>query len=145
MNKNMEYSFARLADLPDEILLIIFQQLNKVLLLYSLSGLNQRLNRIVYDPYFTYSCLTMLRCYSDDDNYPLPDQILDKFCSQILPEIHHNIKWLHLEQSSMIRILLSAKYPNLYGLTLYHIEKETAKYFYTGKTFYFEILQLLKH
>ncbi|CAF4381930.1 unnamed protein product, partial [Rotaria sp. Silwood2] len=41
--------------------------------------------------------------------------MLDRFCLQILPEIHYKIKWLDLESSSMERILLATNYPNLYG------------------------------
>ncbi|CAF5041222.1 unnamed protein product, partial [Rotaria sp. Silwood1] len=37
--------------------------------------------------------------------------ILDRFCLQILPEIHHNIKWLDLESSSMKHVLRTAHYP----------------------------------
>ena len=95
---------------------------------------------LLYDPYFT-TCLTLLKSHIDGDIYPLPHSILDRFCSQILPEIHHEIEWLHLEPSSMQYILLSTNYPNLYKLTLYNIEVETAKYFFIGKKFYFEIFQ----
>ncbi|CAF4647704.1 unnamed protein product, partial [Rotaria magnacalcarata] len=81
-------------------------------------------NTIVHDPIFT-SHLTLMRCFSDDSIDPLPDPILDRFCLQILPEIHHKIQWLNLESSSMKRILLATNYPNLFGLGLYDIEIET--------------------
>ncbi|CAF3382628.1 unnamed protein product [Rotaria sp. Silwood2] len=35
--------------------------------------------------------------------YPLSGPILDRVCSQILPEIHHKINWLDLEPTSMER------------------------------------------
>ncbi|CAF4082997.1 unnamed protein product, partial [Rotaria sp. Silwood1] len=75
---------------------------------------NKRLNTIVCDPTFT-SHLTLMRYFSDYCIYPLPDPMLGRFL-QILPEIHHNIKWLDLESSYMERILLATNYPNLYGL-----------------------------
>ena len=50
---NMEYSCIGLNDLPDEILLIIFKNLNNVDILYSLQGVNQRLNQIIQDSIFT--------------------------------------------------------------------------------------------
>ncbi|CAF4680198.1 unnamed protein product, partial [Rotaria sp. Silwood2] len=46
--------------------------------------------------------------------YPLSGPILDRVCSQILPEIHHKINWLDLEPTSMERILLPTKFPNLH-------------------------------
>ena len=117
----MEHSSVELNDLPDEILMIILKKLSNVEVLYSLIGVNKRLNTIVHDSIFT-NCLTLMRCFSDDSIYPLPDPILDRFCLQILPEIHHKIKWLNLESSSMKRILLATNYPNLYGLGLYDID-----------------------
>ncbi|CAF4589421.1 unnamed protein product, partial [Rotaria sp. Silwood2] len=86
---------------------------------------NKRLNTIVRDPIFT-SHLTLMRRFSDNFNYSLPDLILDRFCSQILPSICHNIKSLNIESSSMKRILHATNYPNLYGLGLYNIEIGTA-------------------
>ncbi|CAF1622982.1 unnamed protein product [Rotaria sp. Silwood1] len=52
--------------------------------------------------------------------------MLDRFCLQILPEIHHKIKWLNLELTSMEHILLATNYPNLHGLSLYGIDVEKA-------------------
>ncbi|CAF2368097.1 unnamed protein product [Rotaria sp. Silwood2] len=111
----MEKSSIQLNDLPDEILLIIFKNLNNINLLYSLIGVNKRLNRIVYDSMFTKS-LKLFNYSSYDYIHPLPDLMLDRFCLQILRDIHHNIKWLELESSSMKRVFLSANYPNLFGL-----------------------------
>jgi hypothetical protein len=128
----MKHSSVELNDLPDEILMIILKKLFNVQVLYSLIGVNKRLHAIVHDPIFT-NCLTLMRCGSDDSIDPLPDPILDRFCLQILPEIHHQIEWLNLESSSMARILLSTNYPNLYGLGLYGLEIERAKYLFTGK------------
>ncbi|CAF1470948.1 unnamed protein product [Rotaria sordida] len=121
----MEDSSIELNELPDEILIIILKKLFNTEVLYSLIDVNKRLNSIVHDPIFT-SHLILMRCFSDDSIYPLPDSILDRFCSQILSSIHHKIKWLNLESSSMKRILLATNYPNLYGLGLYNIEAETA-------------------
>ncbi|CAF4649203.1 unnamed protein product, partial [Rotaria sp. Silwood1] len=47
--------------------------------------------------------------------YRFTNTILDRFCLQILPKIHHKIQFLNLESSSMERILLSTNCPNLYG------------------------------
>ncbi len=134
---NMKYSTYELSDLPDEILMIILKKLNNAEALHSLIGVNKRLNRILHDPIFT-SHLSLMSGLSNSSIYPLPDPILDRFCSQILPEVHDKIRWLYLESSSMKRILLSTNYPNLYGLALFAIEEETAIHLFTGKLFYFD-------
>ncbi|CAF1195948.1 unnamed protein product [Adineta steineri] len=122
----MEHLSTELNDLPDEILMIIFRKLFNTEVLYSLIDVNKRFNTIVRDPIFTNE-LTLMRCLSNNRNYPLPDPILDRFCFQILPSIRHKIKWLNLESSSMKRILNVTNYPNLYGLGLYDLEIETAR------------------
>ncbi|CAF3800435.1 unnamed protein product [Rotaria sp. Silwood1] len=130
----MKHSSVELNDLPDEILIIILKKLYNVQVLYSLIGVNKQLNTILHDPIFT-SHLTLMRCFSDDSIDSLPDPILDRFCLQILHEIHYKIQWLNLESSSMKRILLATNYPNLFGLGLYDIEIETALSLFIGVLF----------
>ncbi len=129
---NMEYSGVQLTDLPNEILMTIFKQLDGVEILYSLIGVSKRLNKIVHDPIFTHE-LTLLNNRLDGSICSLSYPMLIRFCLEILPQIHHKIEWLNLESSSMAHILLSANYPNLYGLGLYGLEIERAKYLFTGK------------
>ncbi|CAF3798504.1 unnamed protein product [Rotaria sordida] len=50
--------------------------------------------------------------------------MLNRFCLQILPEIHDKIKWFNLESSSMKHILCARNYPNLYALGLYNIDED---------------------
>jgi len=130
----MEHLSIKLNDLPDEILILILRKLYHVEVLNSLIGVNKRLNRIVHDSIFT-SYLTLY--FSDKCKYisPLPDPMLDRFCLQILPKIHHKIKWLNLESTSMERILLATNYPDLYGLGLYGIDLEKAISLCNGKLF----------
>ncbi|CAF4043986.1 unnamed protein product, partial [Rotaria sp. Silwood1] len=130
----MEHSLVELNDLPDEILMIILKKLRNVQVLYSLIGVNKRLHAIVHDSIFT-NRLTLMRWISYNSTYPLPDPVLDRFCLQILPKIHCNIKWLNLESSSMKRILLATNYPILYGLGLFDMDVETALSLFTGKPF----------
>ncbi|CAF3279690.1 unnamed protein product [Rotaria sp. Silwood2] len=129
----MKESMVQLDDLPNEILLIIFKNMCKAELLYSLTGVNQRLNAVAHDPIFT-NHLTLLRHSLDGCIYPLTDSMLDRFCCPILPSIHDKIKWLDLESSSMERILLTTNYSNLYRLGLYNIDIETARHFFTGES-----------
>lgn len=133
----MNCSSVQLNDLPDEVLLKIFKILSSVEVLSSLLGVNERLTRVVCDPVFTNS-LPLLIHHSCNSISPLPHSTLDRFCLQILPKVAHNIKWLHLEYSTMERIFLSANYPNLYGFSIYNIEPKTALRLLTGKIFLFE-------
>ncbi|CAF1622640.1 unnamed protein product [Rotaria sp. Silwood1] len=128
----MAHSLVQLNDLPDEILMIIFKNLDNDEVLYSLIGVNKRLNTFVHDSTFT-SHLTLMRRFSNNTIHPLSDTIIDRFL-QILPSIHHKIQWLDVESSSMERIL-STNYPNLYGLGLYNLEIEKAKHLFTSKIF----------
>jgi hypothetical protein len=137
----MEYSSVQLNDLPDEILFIILKNLNKLDILYPFIDVNKRLDKIVHDSIFT-SSLTLFSHFLYDGIYPLPDLILDRFCSKILPKIHHKIKWLDLEPLSMERILHSANYPNLVGLGIDNIEKNTALKLLNGKIFLFSYLSI---
>lgn len=130
----MKPSCVELIDLPDELLIIIFKKLSKVLILYSLMDVNLRFNQILLDEMFT-GCLTMLRVSSDGFIRPPANNILDRFCSEILPKIHDKIKWLNLESLSMKRILLAIDYPNLHGLGLYNMDDETAIRLFKGKKF----------
>jgi hypothetical protein len=132
----MEHPSVELNDLPDEILIYILKKLFNVEVLYSLIGVNKRLHGIVHDPIFTNS-LTLMRYISDDSINRLSDPILDRFCLQILPSIHHKIKWLNLESSSMKRILLNTSYPNLYGLGLHDVEIETVLSLFIGRIVFF--------
>ncbi|CAF1080942.1 unnamed protein product [Rotaria sordida] len=95
-------------------------------------GVNQRLSKIVCDSMFT-NRLTLLRYLWNGFIFPLSRIVLDRFCLQILPEIHHKIQWLNLESLSMERILFAADYPNLRGLGLYNINQKTAVHFFMGE------------
>ena len=102
----------QLDDLPDEILMFIFKKLYNDEVLYSLIDVNQRLNRIVRDRIFTHDLYLLKYCRIDDSTFPLPDPILDRFCSKILPEIGHQIETLYLKGTSiepvfMLQIILN--------------------------------------
>jgi hypothetical protein len=135
VNINMEYSCIGLNDLPDEILLHIFQKLNNFDIHYSLQGFNQRLNNILHDPIFT-NRLSFVKWFSHKFIDLIHcDIILARFCLQILPSIHDKIQWLDLESSSMKHVLCAANYPNLHVLGLYNINEESARCLFTGKQF----------
>ncbi|CAF3804906.1 unnamed protein product [Rotaria socialis] len=133
MNMHMKRSFVQLMDLSDEILLIIFEELNNVEMLNYLMGINTRLDKILRHPMFT-SHLTLMRSSSNKLFHPLADIMVDRFCSQILPQIHHNIEWLNLELLSVGRVLHASDYPNLYGLGLYQINYDATLRLFSDKS-----------
>jgi hypothetical protein len=114
----------KLTDIPDEMLLLILNKLTNIEVLYSLIGVNIRLDKIANDPLFTEHLSFMTRSSNGIIN-SLDNSMLNRFCSEILPRIHCQIKWLTLEPLCMERILLAADYPNLRVLSLFNIERET--------------------
>ncbi|CAF1319549.1 unnamed protein product [Rotaria sp. Silwood1] len=127
----MEYSCTGLNNLPDEILMIIFQKLNNIDVLYSFYGINQRLNKIIHDRIFT-SHLTFVKWLSDNFIDLFSSNImLNRFCLQILPSIHDKIQWLDLDSSSIKHVKRVANYPNLDSLGLYNIDEESAQCLFT--------------
>ncbi|CAF1560509.1 unnamed protein product [Rotaria sp. Silwood1] len=129
----MECTYIQLDELPDKILMNIFNKLRNVEILYSLLDVNKRLHKIVNDSIFT-SCLTLFERSTDDLYYSLNNSILDRFCLKILPQIHDKIKCINIESSSMERILLSSSYPNLKELGLYDLEIKNAKHLFIENT-----------
>jgi hypothetical protein len=133
MKANMSKSSVGLNDLPDEILLHIFQKLNNVDVLYSLQNVNQRLNRFIHDSTFTSRLIFVQWLPHKYIDLFSSDMMLNRFCSQILPSIHQNIKSLDLESSSMKDVLCAANYPNLQSLGLWNINEESIRSLFTGK------------
>ncbi|CAF1487412.1 unnamed protein product [Rotaria sordida] len=133
----MEHLSIKLNDLPDEILITILKKLYNVEVLYSLIGVNKRFNTIAHDS--TFASYLTLFCKQDDLISPLPDPMLDRFCSQILPSIHYKVKSLKLESTSMERILLTTNYPNLYELGLYGIDVEKAMSLFIDDTTFIHV------
>ncbi|CAF2503244.1 unnamed protein product [Rotaria sp. Silwood2] len=108
----MNRSNAHLLDLPDEILLIILNKLNNIDVVYSLLDINNgRLNVLAQENTFT----NILKFISIDDIC-----LIDRFCTDILPIIHHNVKCFIFDPVIMERILLATKYPNLSELKIFH-------------------------
>ncbi|CAF4490261.1 unnamed protein product [Rotaria magnacalcarata] len=127
----MEYSSCiKLNDLPNEILMIILKNLHTIDVLYSLVGVDKRLNAFVNDSIFT-KYLTLMSSSPTGLSYSFTDKILDRFCDEILPEIHHKIEWLNVAPPSIERILVSTNYPNLHGLGLYDLSSDTAMDLFT--------------
>ena len=121
----MNRSNVHLLDLPDEILLMILKKLNNIDVLYSLLDINNgRLNILAQQNTFT-NILKFPRIY----HYSL----IDRFCIDILPRIHYNVKCFIFESVFMERILLATDYPNLTELKIFHFQQEIALNYFTSK------------
>ncbi len=121
----MNRSNVHLLDLPDEILVMILKKLNNVDVLYSLLDINNgRLNILAQENTFT----NILKLVSID-NFSL----IDRFCIDILPRIHHNVKCFIFDSFCMKRFLLATHYPNLTELKLLHFEQDFALDYLTSK------------
>jgi hypothetical protein len=121
----MNRSNVHLLHLPDEILLKILKKLSNIDVLYSLLDINNgRLNILAQENTFT----DILKFVSINDN-----SIIDRFCSDILPRIHHNVRCFILCPVLMERILLATDYPNLTVLKIIHFQQEIALNYFTSK------------
>ena len=129
----MECSKMKLNELADELLLTIFSNIDNVDVLYSLYGVNNRLNKIVRDSLFTSSLSFVEWSLNNYLNKFSPNIVFNRFCLQVLPDISVKIEWLYLEESSAKNILRAADYPNLYGLGLYNMNLQRARRLFTGK------------
>ena len=129
----MTHSKVNILNLPDEIILIIWNKLNKIDVLYSFLNANRRFNKLARDKIYTRSIELIRTNCEEEDNCSLSDQVLDRFCSDILPKIHHNVEHLILEAHSMERILYTSGYSRLYQLTLINLTQELAMQVFAGK------------
>ena len=121
----MNRSNVHLLDLPDEILLMILKKLNNIDVLYSLLDINNgRLNILAQENTFT-NILKLVSIYDLS--------LINRFCIDILPRIHHNVKCFIFHPFCMKRILLATDYPNLTELKILHFEQEIALDYLTSK------------
>lgn len=119
-----------LLDLPDEILLIIFNKLGSFDVLYSLLNSTQRLDRIarnIYSKSINFSIE-----FSDGQVCPIDSAKLDRFYIEILPEIHDRIQMMTLEGTNVEHIL-SSQFPNLHTLVLVGFSPDILLNYFQGK------------
>ena len=112
----MDPSNVHLLDLPDEMLLCILKKLKKIDVLYSLLGTgSDRLNRLTQDKQFSKTLELIFA----------GEMLLNRFCQEILPQIHRNVQQLTIESATMERILLAGNYPNLSQMKLCQFDQDT--------------------
>ena len=129
-----------LVDLPNEIFLLIFQNLNMTDVLYTFVDINHRLNQLIYDPFYIRNLdMTSMKMKSFfDRTYSIEKEILDGICSNILPRICHQINHLTVEQYSIECVLHNINYPQLHSLTLIDFPEDVLLNCLTSKLFQFE-------
>jgi hypothetical protein len=70
-----------------------------------------------------------------DEISSMSGSILDRFCIDIVPRIHKNVKSLILESDSMECILHAGNYPNLTKLEIFSFNQAIASRYFMSKIF----------
>ncbi len=134
-------TYLNILDLPNEILLIIFNKLKQVDVLYSLVDVTQRFDRLVLDPLYIrnldMTSMTMKSYY--DPIYSIDHQVLSRICKNVLRRIHHQVNELIVEQYSMEHILHTINFPQLKLLSLVDFQEEVLLNSLIGKSLVFFI------
>lgn len=123
-------------DLPNEILIIIFNKLNMIDAFYSLADVNERFNRLTFDPLYIHNLDLTVKSSSNHIS-SINDQMLDKVCETILPRIYHQVKKLTVEPHSIERLLFTTGYAQLDTLSFINFQKETIYQYLKGTVFHF--------
>ncbi|CAF1049917.1 unnamed protein product [Rotaria sordida] len=146
MNKS-NINNLNILDLPDEILLIIFNKLKTVDALYSLVDVNERFHRLVFNSLHIRNIDTtnMVIISYYDRRFSIENNILSKICEKILPRIHHQLTELIVEQNSMKSILLTGNYPQVDSLSLVNFQKEILFQYLTGNSILHLLTQQIQH
>ena len=132
----MYHSAISIMDLPDEMIMKIWNKLSKIDVIYSFVGVNRRFDKLVRDASYTRS-IQLIKGNSTGNSCALSNRTIDRYCLNILPKIHHLIKCFTIEPFYMKRILLSGDYPHLYNkLTLPRIRQDFALEYFTDKICY---------
>ncbi|CAF3328183.1 unnamed protein product, partial [Rotaria socialis] len=121
----MNHSTVDILALCDEILLDILNKLNNMDVLYSLIGVNRKLDSLVRDVTFTQS-IDLVTILSNEHNDSRNKSIFDRFCSDIIPRIQHNIESLTLDPLSIDRVLCIGNYSKLHKVALVNDQFEIA-------------------
>lgn len=119
-------------DLPNEILLIIFNKLNMIDTLYLLVDVNRRFNQLIFNYLYFYKLDMTFKTSFKSISLAMNDQILDRICKKVLPRIHHQVTELIIEQRSIQHILHTVTYPQVYSLSLIEFEEEVLLNYLSG-------------
>lgn len=123
--------------LPDEILLMVLKQLTIVDAFHSLMNASQRFRRLALDPLhiraldLTNATVAGFLC---EGTSSIDSQLHSRICHEILPQIHHHVHQLILDESSMTDVLAAGSYPRLSSLTLRNCDLDLLQQSLTGTT-----------
>ncbi len=134
---NFNKNDVNILDLPDEILLIIFQKLEMIDVLSSLANVNSRFFRLAIDPLHVYDLNMTIKSLHGQIS-SIDTQALSRICQNILPHIHHQVHKLTVEQHLMKEILGAGTYSELYSLSLSNFEESILHEYLTSMIFEFE-------
>jgi hypothetical protein len=130
----MNNLFTGILDLPEEILVNIFNKLHNLDVLYSLIGSNRKLDKIACDRTFVQS-IDLTRIFSNEKDNSKTSGILDRFCLEIIPRIHNKIQHLTIETCLLERILYTNEFINLHRITLVNFNIYMDSKIFNGKSF----------
>jgi hypothetical protein len=137
MNNSNNNHF-NILDLLDEILFIILNKLKMVDVFYSFVDVNRRFHRLILDSVYIHhlDMTTVMNINSMyDQSSSIDTEVLSRICEKVLPQIHHQVHKLTVEQDSMKRILLADNYRQLYSLSLINFHEEILHQYLTGIVF----------
>lgn len=130
-----------LLDLPNEIFLLIINELPMIDVLYSLVNIHPRFDQLIFDPlYIGRLNLTSMRMKSYHDcTYAIDDRVVNRICKNVLLQIHDQVHELIAEPNSMKRVLCCAAYPQLHSLSLIDFQEQLLLDHVLGKLFFLHI------
>jgi hypothetical protein len=123
--------FVNIDDLPDEILLNVFKRLHGFDVLYSLVGVNRKLDNVACDACFTRT-VDLTTILSNKKDVPITNAILDRFSMEILPRIRDKMECLIVEACFFQRVVRGSNYLNLRKLTLLNLKLKMACKIFNG-------------
>ncbi|CAF3472364.1 unnamed protein product [Rotaria socialis] len=129
----MNHSTVNILALCDEMVLAILNKLNNMDVLYSLIGVNKKLDSLVRDITFTQS-IDLVTISSNEHNDSRNKSILDRFCFDIIPRIQHNIESLTLDPLSIDRVLCIGNYSKLHKVALVNVQFEIASRIFNNES-----------
>jgi hypothetical protein len=140
---NLSNLIVSILDLLDEVLFTIFKKLNNIDLLYSLLGVNSRLDNVVCDNTFSQAVdLTALLLNEPSDSRN--NAVAGRFYAHIVPRTRNNVKSFTVQTSFIQCILRTSNYPNLHKLTLVNLSIDMAAHIFSSMSFDFVITKYMQ-
>jgi hypothetical protein len=115
--------YYRILDLPDEIVQFIFNKLTMVDMLYSLVDVNQRFDRLTFDPLHIHHLNLTIESFNNS-NSSMYTHIFDRICGKILPRINEKVTKLTLGPLSVEPALGTVDYSQLHLLSFVNFQPE---------------------